>query len=178
VNKIFPCLLLCLAARAEILITTHTEDIAERGPVLSYGMQLGGDQFRLTPPAGWRANVHSTENSLVFFHERLGTVFTIRINGHPAPKTARELAKIAAEKYPGGRTVEQFTCVARDSQGLAADVEFNAADGSVYASRLGIVAYGAASIELALTGPAGSISQAHSAWTSVLNSLTRHSPAG
>lgn len=171
---LFLALAAVLNLRADISVATHFEDIPERGRVLQYIVQCGGQRFQVSPPPGWQMQVQPSENRIVFQHELLGAVFTIEFSESPAPSNPSDITEQLAGKYPGARPTEQFPCVARDATGQALDLEFPAANGSSFASRVGLLGYGACHIQLALTGPAESIRKSHLAWVTVLNSLSRY----
>ena len=166
------------AAHAQFIVTTHFEEIEERGSVLQYWVQNGGENFSVTPPLKWQTESLATESVLIFRNEQIGAVIKVKFCVTAAPKTAKELERLIFEKLPQARIVERFPCIARDAAGLAVIIEYPAADDSLYASRIGVIPYGAGSVEISLSGPASALANAHHAWTTILNSLQRKPSAG
>lgn len=158
-------------ASAEITVFSQFEEIAERGLVLQYVVQCGSQRYQLSPPSGWQMEARGSDNLILFRNEKLGSVFRLQFCEDAVP--GKTIQAALEEKFPGSKTAEKFQCVARDAVGPALDLEFAAADGSLYAARAGLLNYGACQVEFTLTGPAGTVSKSHMAWVTVLNSFSR-----
>jgi hypothetical protein len=166
------CGLLCgNLAQAEITVTPHYEEIAERGKVLEYNVQFGRQEFLLTPPYGWQFELSSDQNTLVFRSDSARAVFSVKFVENAPPRSDRELRALIEQRFPGAKNLESFTCIGRDREGRGVNTQFSAADGSSFENRLGLIRFEKTAVELSLTAPVEMIAKSHSAWTCVLNSL-------
>ena len=80
--------------------------------------------------------------------------------------------------YPGARIVDQAKCYAAGTEGVQLEIEFTAASGELYRTRLGYLKIGEQTIEVSLAAPSQYFEKIHSGWTSVLNSLRSEKAAG
>jgi len=162
-----------LSSYAALDVRVEQEEIAERGKVTRYFVQSSSAEFALNPPHGWTAQRKPSDDTLLFASERFGAVFTIRFLSTPFPKTEKELNVLLAQRWPSIISKDEASCVSRDSQGIAMDVIYPAADSTLYHTRNGFLPYGKAGVEFVLTAPEDNFLRVQSSWVSVLNSFSK-----
>lgn len=158
-------------AFANFTVRAEQEEGAEQGWVVRYKVEACGAVFVLNPPPRWISEKNTAQSQITFRSEALKSNLSVRFVTNMTARTERELTAVVQERWPGAEIDASGIQHARDRSGRAVEFRWRATTGELYRTRLAVLDYSQAAVEIALTSPESDFGRGHAVWTHVLNSF-------
>lgn len=167
-------------AAEQFKLQVSQQYIPEAGSVTSCLLVTARERYSFLPPANWRIESDEVARkiSLVLADS---TVIAIQIKegafGTAADQTQVQLRDQVLARFPGASILAESVCYAEAGAGQAFDLEWNAENGTRFATRFAVFSVSGETIELVLTAKPEKFQSHHATFTGLLNTF-RVAPAG
>jgi len=167
-------------AAEQFKLNVSQQHIPEAGLVTNCLLVTAREKYSFLPPANWRieSDEAARKVSLVLAD---GTVIAIQIKdvalGTAAGQTQAQLRDQVLARFPGASILAESVCFAEAGEGQAFDLEWDAGNGTRFATRFAVFSVSGEIIEVVLTTKPEKFHSHHATFTGLLNTF-RIAPTG